>query len=44
MAFMSTLPYFVAEAGPSEVDGVGNYRLDLRSADPYAVCHRVQRA
>ena len=34
MNFMRSLPYFVGEAGPPSVDGVGNYALQLKSADP----------
>jgi len=33
MVMMSALPYFVGEAGPIEVDGEGNYVLQLYSAD-----------
>ena len=33
MRLAQSLPYFVGSAGPSEVDGVGNYVLKLRSGD-----------
>ena len=34
MKIYENLPYFVGSAGPSAVAGVGNYRLELKSADP----------
>lgn len=34
MEIYRSLPNFVGEAGPPDVDGVGNYRLPIHSADP----------
>lgn len=31
MALMKSLPYFLGSAGPSTVDGIGNYQLSVHS-------------
>jgi hypothetical protein len=33
MKHLTQLPYFVGEAGPAAVHGVGNFVLKVRSAD-----------
>jgi hypothetical protein len=30
---MQTMPYFIGEAGPEDVDGVGNYLKGIKSFD-----------
>ena len=34
LRYMRGLPYSLVEAGPSDIDGVGNYVLKVKSADP----------
>ena len=34
--YMQALPYSLVQAGPSDIDGEGNYVLKVKSADAYA--------
>jgi hypothetical protein len=36
MALMRTMPYFIGEAGPEDVDGTGNYIRSIKSGDSLA--------
>lgn len=35
--YMQGLPYSLVEAGPTDIHGVGNYVLKVKSADPYVI-------